>query len=58
MLVRTRPVLIRAAILAGAAGLVIGATVPAGGAVTPGWRVIKTFGPALGGLPDGHQPRH
>jgi hypothetical protein len=46
LFVRTRPVLIRAAILAGAAGLAIGTAVPASGAATPGWRVIKIFGPA------------
>jgi hypothetical protein len=48
MLVRTRPVLTRVAFLAAAVGLAIGTAVPASGAATPGWRVVKIFGPAEG----------
>jgi len=46
--VRTRPVLTRVAFLAAAVGLAIGTAVPASGAATPGWRVVKIFGPAEG----------
>jgi hypothetical protein len=48
MVIRTAPLIRRAAALAGAIGLVLAAAIPASGAATPGWRVVKTFGPALG----------
>jgi hypothetical protein len=48
MVMRTAPLIRRAATLTGAAGLVLAVALPASGAAAPGWRVVKTFGPATG----------